>query len=314
MRLCLVGLSLLIPFLAPQAHAQPATRANPVFIPDAARAVAAATSVIGLRDPVGATAILLMGKSTLLWDDTPVFVNQKNSLPDQNVEIDPVLLGGVEDGAPVRNANQNDHEALAYNYVLVHAHQVSVRALARAARRDLTYAHLFEEPGKYRGQIVHLEGRLRRLRRFDAPALAAKDGVPTIYEGWIFDDIYYKNPYCVVISELPDGLAVGDKLNHHVAYDGYFFKRYRYPGGDVLRDAPLLIGRTLTVQPQVAAVPESASPLAFMLLTAFLGLVAFAFLLMVGLSWWFRRGDRQVRARLEQVRANRFVDPGEAGK
>ena len=83
------------------------------------------------------------------------------------------LLVGIEDRAPVRNADENEYEYRSYNQVLLEASRVSPAGLAAGARHDLTYAHLFEEPAKYRGQVVHLSGRLRRLRQFDAPALAA---------------------------------------------------------------------------------------------------------------------------------------------
>src|SRR5207302_5396320 len=127
---------------------------------------------------------------------------------------------------------------------LVLARKTSERALARGARRDVTYAHLWEEPGKHRGQIIHVEGRLRRLRKFDASRIAVKEGVPVLYEAWVFEEQYYHNPYCVIVSELPRGLRVGDKLDDRAGFDGYFFKRYRYQAGDTVRDAPLLIGRT----------------------------------------------------------------------
>ena len=72
----------------------------------------------------------------------------------------------------------------------------------------------------------------------------------TLYEGWIFDDLYIANPFCVLFTELPPGLHVGEKLEYRVGFDGYFFKRYRYKDGQgTVRDCPLFIGRTLAVQP-----------------------------------------------------------------
>jgi hypothetical protein len=212
----------------------------------------------------------------------------------------------VEDRAPVRNADQNYYEARAYNYLLVHAHKLPADLLTRDARRDLTFAHLFEEPQKYRGQIIHLEGRLRRLRRFDAPALAAKEGVPVIYEGWLFTDTSYGNPYCVVTSAVEPPLAPSEKMDSRVVFYGYFFKRYRYKAGDGWRDAPLLIGKTL--RPLVEPAPAAESPWSFSnsLLPAFLLLVLCTALLGVGLGWWFRQGDRRVRQRLERLRGTEF--------
>jgi len=223
--------------------------------------------------------------------------------------IDPELLAGIEDRAPVRGADQNEYESRLYHHMLVEARRTPIEAFARSARRDLTFAHLFEEPARHRGQVVHIEGRLKRLRQFDAPALAAAQGVPVIYEGWIFDDAYFSNPYCVLVTNLPAGLQPAERMELLVAFDGYFFKRYRYKAGDGWRDAPLLIGHSLRLRP--APGPTPADSFSQVFLPAFLGLLGGSVALAVFLGWWFRRGDRLVRARLGSVQAPPFVPPGE---
>src|SRR5207244_12499461 len=130
--------------------------------------------------------------------------------------------------------------------------------------------------------------------------------VPIQYEGWIFDEHAYGNPYCVIITELPKGIDPGDDLRHDVAFDGYFFKRYRYKAGDGVRDAPLLIGRTLIVRQSAPAEPESAMTIPDWLLGSFLALLIAVFMLGIGLAWVFRRGDRRVQSKLEQNRNARF--------
>jgi hypothetical protein len=85
--------------------------------------------------------------------------------PDPN-GVNRDLLRRVEDDAPVRNAADNHDEALAYEYLFHYAAQVPLDALRQAARHDLTFAHLFgPERYKYRGELVHVEGRLKRLPR-----------------------------------------------------------------------------------------------------------------------------------------------------
>src|SRR5437879_1541187 len=49
----------------------------------------------------------------------------------QDVRVDPDLLAGVEDKAPVRSADENYYEARAYNYLLLHAHKVRSADLAQ---------------------------------------------------------------------------------------------------------------------------------------------------------------------------------------
>src|SRR5207244_4441513 len=139
--------------------------------------------------------------------------------------------------------------------------------------------------------------RLKRLRKFDAPRAAAAEGVPVVYEGWIFEDIYPFNPYCVLTTELPAGIPVSERLEQRVAFDGYFFKNYKYQAGDGKRLAPLLIGRTLALR-ELPVVPESPWSFSNSFLPAFLMVLLGTALLAVGLAWWFRRGDRQVRLRL----------------
>ena len=176
-------------------------------------------------------------------------------------------------------------------------------------RRDLTFAHLFEEPNKYRGQVVHIEGRLKRLRRFDAPRMAVKQGVPVIYEGWIFGDAYGSNPYCVIATAVPDSIPLGETVEQLVSFDGYFFKRYRYKAGDGWRNAPLLIGHSLRKRESSNASSESDGAFAGLLLPGLIAVVGGTVVLVIGLTWWFRRSDRRVRTYLDMTRNGNFVEP-----
>jgi hypothetical protein len=302
-------LSLLLAPLTALAQASP--EPNPLLLNDAVRAAATAASVVGMYDAAGASSVLLAGQGMAIWDVNAGEPQSKNSSQQDQARVDPDLLGGVEDRAPVRNVAENYNEFQAYHYLLIKAHSTPEPVLARAARHDLTYAHLFEEPAKYRGQIVHLEGRLKRLRRFDATATAARQGVATLYEGWIYDERYYYNPFCVIVSELPSSIGIGEKVEYPVAFDGYFFKRYRYKAGDGWRDAPLLIGRTLHLTEAAAASGDGDVPLPHLLLVAVIGVVGLTLILGFGLLWWFGRGDRQVRSSLDSARRATFFETGE---
>jgi hypothetical protein len=233
----------------------------------------------------------------------------------QSPKVDPDLLSGIEDRQPVRSFDQNYDEARSYDYLLVKANKTDQAELTKFARRDTTFVHLLEEPEKYRGEIVHIEGSMRRLRRFDATTLAVKEGVPVLFEGWIFPEGAFANPYCVILSELPEGMKVGEKVDYKVAFDGYFFKVYRYKAGDGNRIAPLLIGRGIQLLETPAGPAEESSELfggGFTL--SFLGIIGGTILLALGLGWWYRRGDRSIRARLNHVRNSNFSLPeDEAG-
>jgi hypothetical protein len=227
-----------------------------------------------------------------------------NATPDAKFASE--ALRFVEDDAPVRDAAQNRDEALAYDLLLLHAHRLPGDVLRSAARRDLTFAHLFgQERWKYRGELVHVEGRLRLLRRYDPPESLPDDAekITDLYEGWVFIEDYGQNPYCVVASQLPEGLKPAEKLDVPVEVDAYFFKRYLYGARDGRRLAPLLIGKTILPKPgpvdasrnAIWAVPGAVVSGTFALIgiTAAIG---------IGVVWWFRRSDRAVRARLAELR------------
>lgn len=218
----------------------------------------------------------------------------------QPTAVDKDLLEGVEDRAPIRNADDNYAENRAYNFLLVHARKFSPAELRDQARADLTFVHLWEEPAKYRGQLVLLKGRLRRLLRLDPTPLAAKEGVPNIYEGWLYSDGNFTNPFCILASEIGPGLKTGQKIDREVIFSGYFFKRYRYPAGDGWRDAPLLIGRSIELTQEA---PEPVpSLLGSVYLPAIFAILGVTLIFALGLAWKLRLSDRKVRERLQQIR------------
>ena len=168
----------------------------------------------------------------------------------------------------------------------------------RRLRRDVTFAHLFEEPAKYRGQVIHVEGRLRRVRHFDAPKfIQDSHGIRDLYEGWLFEpDVYGANPRCVIFTKCPEGIEVREETDHRVAFDGYFFKRYRYQAGDGWRNAPLFIAPTLTLTSSPSSTDGRGLSIGT-LATGFVGLIVATAATALVLGWWYCRGDRRLRAR-----------------
>jgi hypothetical protein len=253
-----------------------------------------ATALFGLAAggdarPLACLAVLRAGEEKACW--TIVDTSKVRPFPDAWREW-------VHDETPIRSDRL---EVDAYAGTLLLAHWTDAAALGKAARRDLTYWQLFREPAKYRGQIVRIGGRMKRIRRYDDPPERAREGgVGRLYEGWLFNGDFGANPVCCVFTDLPEGLRVAETMEENVEFAGYFFKRYRYKAGDTpgpneWRDAPLLIGRIVTVVPQNAAAPEQwGRPL----LPLFLSLVAGSIVLVIVLTLWLRRGDDRVRRRL----------------
>ncbi len=292
-------------------YAGPKPPATAPVLDDATRAAAAAAAVVAIDNPLGATALVLRGQDTSIWVGISARPQAQAAAPEKAPVIDRDLLTGIVDRAPMQNREENRFEAFAYSYLLIQSHKTSLQAFARSARKDLTFAHLWEEPEKYRGQVVHIEGRLRRLRRFDAPRQAADEGVPIIYEGWIFGDVYNSNPYCVIVAEVPSSIPVSEKIDdRRVAFDGYFFKRFRYQAGDGWREAPLLIGRSMILRSApAAAAEESPWSVSNLLGPAILASLVATVLLVVGLNLWFRHGDRRFRSQLRKTHGASFVEP-----
>jgi hypothetical protein len=233
----------------------------------------------------------------------------------------------IENDSWVARGTDRWEEAVAYNRVLLHARRWSTQDLEEFARRDLRFADLyfdghrelsdsrrdFRGPRSYLLELVRLEGRLVMLRSFTATRQLQDAGIDTLYEGWLIPHNEPRgNPVCLVFTELPEGMEARGRTNYWVSFAGYYFKLMRYesaerdaddPSRFVVKRAPLLLGRSVVLQPD----PEAASPVSW---TAFskaatvvvVGLVLIA----LGLTWWYRREDRRIRDEIVQQQRNPF--------
>lgn len=234
---------------------------------------------------------------------------EEDKQPAATTQPDPAfrsdLLRYVEDNQPVQNESRNRFEAQCYKQLVLHARRLPEELMRRSATERVNFAHMFgDDRARYRGKLVHIAGKLRRLRQLEPPEtlIGLDDGLTALYEAWIFDEHFGDNPYCVIVSELPAGIAPGESLNRPVETDAYFFKRYRYAAKDGWRDAPLLIGRTMRA---TASSPAQSAASIWQMPANTIGVVlaVVAAVLAAGgmLIWWFRRNDRQTRRQLDSV-------------
>jgi hypothetical protein len=259
--------------------------------------------------PLMELVMLQAGESRDCW----ILINTDQLRPFPNYFLTP---GFIRDR---RDISVGVPEYEAFWQVLVLAHYTSARAFAGAARRDVTYANLFNEPEQYRGQVIHVSGRLIRLLSFSAPDEARAAGLGTFYEAWIMTDAYGENPVCVAFTDLPSGLKVDNerKYNEPVTFDGYFYKRYRYKAADSkkpneFRDAPMLIGHTLIGRfGSGAGESKESENWGQNLIWVFLSVVGGAAVGVTVLTCWFRYHDQRVRHRLRASRNTDFVPPSE---
>jgi hypothetical protein len=114
--------------------------------------------------------------------------------------------------------------------------------LLAESRRDVVFSQLIENPRRYRGLPIHLEGTVLRVLRQDATGskLFPKG---EFFEAYAITPDSQNFPYILIFEDAPANLPVGDDLRVHAAFDGYFFKLLSYQAGDTMRFAPALVGR-----------------------------------------------------------------------
>jgi hypothetical protein len=202
----------------------------------------------------------------------PVTPFTEGKKPDRNV------LDQFEDGSR--------HLAAGPYYHLLHlARRSRPEWLEAEARSDLLPVNIMEEPERYRGELVRLKGRVRRIVRSEASE--NPEGIVEQFESYLFDTDFHPRPVVVITPEAPGGLAPAQDLVENVETVGYFLGLWRYEvkGGKVAQ-APVFMAAGMKVResPRFSA-PQVSLPagLAILLMTllALLG----GYLLRFGSMW-----------------------------
>jgi hypothetical protein len=215
-------------------------------------------------------------------------------------------------------------ERAPYEDVLLHAHGFTGAELLDAARRDVSVGDMMdkEQAGRdeVRFELVHIEGKLKRLKRIPSLPRLTEAGITELYEAWVFPRAgRATEPVCVILSQIPAGLEPADDYTPGVPVStaGYFFKVISYKSnqpsakdsdGVMTRRAPLLLGQTLTTTAEPRADNASISDL-LTVSVVFGGAVLVGVL---GLALWFRRSDvGSRRASVNRLR-NPYTPPPDA--
>ncbi len=232
------------------------------------------------------------------------------------IDRDRVIFKSIEDDSKVRSQDQNPEEYEAWNEVLLFARQFPTAELEKHARRDLTFADLFQDVRQdYKLDLVYFQGRLIRLRKLEPTKRLTEAGVPAVYEGWLVPtDEPTGNPVCVLITDVPPGLEPALAMSQWVGFAGYSFKLMRYESQEkrldnqqfVWKRAPLLMGRSVTLLADPTA-PVTDISWRGTFLPAVAVLLGSVLVVFGGLAWWFRRGDRRAKAEIEAARSNPFA-------
>jgi hypothetical protein len=131
----------------------------------------------------------------------------------------------------------------------------SLAEMRRRAKKGVTFKQLWQQPDKWRGQLVEIPVHLRQTEKVDELADNAL-GLKSMYEvwGWTTDSQPYS--YWFVCPQLPPGMPAGQSIYEEATFVGYFLKLLPYEDHEgVTRATPLLIGRLVWH-------PAAASPLA----------------------------------------------------
>ncbi len=181
--------------------------------------------------------------------------------------------------------------------------------LAADATANVRYADLIRDPSRYRGQVIHIEGSLRRVDRYAMHE--PPPGVKECFVGWLVAGRPDREQiYCVLFTDLPPGFPPEKDWLQHIVngakFDGYFLKVLRAedaknPRG---RPVPVLVGRTVIAPPVVRA-EEGANWLSLGVTAVF---IAGVFVCLVAVIL-YRRGDRRVADRLSELRRRAALPP-----
>lgn len=95
-----------------------------------------------------------------------------------------------------------------------------------------SFRDLWDDPGRYQGKRVRVEGRV--ARRFRQGAFGT---FPPLVEAWAFSTA--GDTLCLVF---PDGEPNEAGPGATVRFEGIFLRTIRYQGGDAPRLAPLIVG------------------------------------------------------------------------
>jgi len=134
--------------------------------------------------------------------------------------------------------------------------------LRKASEGELTHVQLYNQPRAYRGHLVDIAGRLRGIQHLEATKNSY--GVSGYYKLWIEMGSGSNPPIVIAYVLDPPGELRGlentaEKISDPVQLTGFFFKRLAYKAQDTIRLAPLLVAKTVQVQPTAppAAEPEN---------------------------------------------------------
>ncbi len=171
------------------------------------RGPGAAAQLAGAADPWTLAALRLGAFDAEVWDEPPPVLDRVPPLSRRRLDAvrDDQPFLDYSKHAPQEIPRDILDEDAAYWQAVLYAAKVKPGAFAQAAagNRYLTFGHLYGEPAKYRGRVVHFDGRLVLLKKLDPPPDAQRKGLRELYEAWVYLDLPGSHPLCVILPRQP---------------------------------------------------------------------------------------------------------------
>ena len=273
----------------------------------------------------GSTVALAQTQSTSTGVPVPKVENPVpgNADPKAKFQIDKDrrFFANIKDEKPLAGEADDHDEYDAYNELVLHAAKFKQTDLNEAGRQDVSYKDLFSKSrSDYRYELIQFQGRLKRLKKIEANEYLKDRGIKELYEAWIFP-ANDSNPMCFLMLEKPEGIEPNEEFNpsYPVKASGFFFKLFSYQskepsektkGKFLTRNAPFMVSKSIVVGP--ADEVDGGGPWREVFLPAVLTFMGFMTAFALGVTWYFRRGDRRSVKILEAKKANPFAEDGTA--
>ncbi len=180
-------------------------------------------------------------------------------------------------------------EKPAYDAILAKVRNTALTELEPLAQQDVPFAVLMLNADRYRGEVLTIEGDIRRLNQL----------TDQTFEAWLFTADSGINPYRIVLASVPDGVRLGDDLQPPIRarLSGYFFKRFSYATAQDFHTAPLLLAKTLTVLSQTRTAAPRPAGYSDSLTYLAIGLLVALLIVGVAMEVIFRGRSRRQEAR-----------------
>ncbi|MBX3443601.1 MAG: hypothetical protein KF774_14435 [Planctomyces sp.] len=154
---------------------------------------------------------------------------------EQQADIDAGLWERIEE----RQVGLLRQEQDVVEALLAAASELPQQAVGEAGLANVPIADLKQRPEEFRGELLRIEGTVRRLQRCNERLTPDPEG--ELYDAWVFTEESGTMPWRVIAPTISGDLRPGIEISIPARTSGYFFKLMGYatPGGAAV--APVLI-------------------------------------------------------------------------